>query len=160
MNTKANAMLNLAYFAANYPSNFIEKAFERQPDLIPHLKGKFAKCYASDKPLGAVLRFIYELDEDNQETLLTWIDRNYTAFEDRKPITIEKVEDLFRSRYTDGNLKPKSKAFLQEQAAYFAGATIALNEVPPLWYFSILRGENIWEERQKINAKKESDVEK
>ena len=154
MNTRVKAMLNFAYFCSNYPSDFIEKAFVNHPDKIKHIKSKFADAYASAKAVGAVVRFVHELDETNQAILLDWIDDNYTAFESSKVKSFEDIEADFKDRYISLGINPKSKRFGKLQAEFFAGASSALEEFPPLWYFSILRGDNICEERARLNLKK------
>lgn len=155
MNTRVKAMLNFAYFCSNYPSDFIEEAFKNHPEKIKHLKSKFADAYASAKAVGAVTRFVHELDETNQEILLDWIDRNYTAFERSKvQSSIEGIEKGFESIRKILSLDPSTEKFKEIQGFYYDGAMLTLEYYPSLWYNSIKDGKNIFEERQKINLKK------
>lgn len=157
MNTRVKAMINFAYFCSNYPSDFIEKAFVNEPEKIKHLKSKFADAYASAKAIGAVVRFIHELDSENQEILLDWIDKNYTAFERTRVQTFEDIEKTFEKKRKALNINPSGKKFEELQNSFFDGAAIALEYYPPLWYFSSLRGDNIYEQRKKLNLKKSED---
>ena len=154
MNTRVKAMLNFAYFCSNYDPFFIELAWKNHPDDIRYLKSKFSKCYASAKAVGAVVRFVHELDETNQQILLDWIDKNYTAFPRTEVESFEKIEESFEKRRISLNIEDSGSEFNKEQASFYTGAMISLNECPPLWYFSIMRGDNIFKERQKINLKK------
>lgn len=154
MNTRVKAMINFAYFCSNYDPFFIELAWKNEPEKIRDMKIKFSECYASAKAVGAVLRFVHNLDEQNRNTLLDWIDKNYTAFPETEVESIEKIEEAFERRRITLNLKESGAEFNKEQAAFFAGAATAINESPPLWFFSTLRGDNIYQERQKINLKK------
>lgn len=79
------AVLNFAYFTANFPSNFIDKCWENDQWLIPHLKEKLkpasGNCFISK---GDFMDFFMELDRKNQIRLMDWITDNYLAFQEFK----------------------------------------------------------------------------
>lgn len=80
MKTKVTAMINLAYFAANFDHEFIEKCWGDVPHLVQHLTDKFLS-HASGRVInaGAFMKFFFELSRENQIKLCQWIDENYEA---------------------------------------------------------------------------------
>jgi hypothetical protein len=80
------SIVNFCYFTANFPSNFIEKCWGKDHWLFDHLMSKLSsKCDKSGcVTKGAFMNFFMDLDTENQEKLLTWIDDNYLAFEHLK----------------------------------------------------------------------------
>jgi hypothetical protein len=65
-------------FGYNYPSNFIERAFESQGDLmINHLKEKFESVYDRVGDRGAMNTFYSQLDTANQSILEDYIGNYY-----------------------------------------------------------------------------------
>ena len=58
---------NYVYFCFNYPNNFILDCFGTG-SIGQHLKSKFN---------GDVNSFFINLDSENQEKLLNWIEQNY-----------------------------------------------------------------------------------
>lgn len=76
------AVINFAYFTANFPYGFIENCWEGHW-LLDHLKSKWTGI-VGDKTFvskGDVLEFFMCLDDKQMERLLEWIDNNYLAFE-------------------------------------------------------------------------------
>lgn len=78
MNTKVTAMINLAYFAANFTPKFIMECWEGDKHLIEHLTAKLLShangCVVDS---GAFMKFFFELSFNNQIQLCLWIDDNY-----------------------------------------------------------------------------------
>lgn len=70
---------NLIYFGFNYPHNFIQKAFEGKVSNthIDHLWHKFEGMYDTYGSRAVFTMFFVNLDNENQETLLNWINENY-----------------------------------------------------------------------------------
>ena len=68
---------NYVYFAYNYPSDFIEKAWAEDPNMVQHLKSKFDGFYKQYGAGGVMNKFYTELDNENQKTLEDWIMANY-----------------------------------------------------------------------------------
>lgn len=48
-----------------------------------------------------------------------------------------------------------SKKYLNAQAEFFCGVMCAMDKVVPLWFFSIIRGDDIIVERELMNATEE-----
>jgi hypothetical protein len=67
------------YFAYNFPSNFIEKAWANNPNIMEHLKSKFNGYYAKYGAEGVMNKFYVELDSENQKILEDWILHNYSG---------------------------------------------------------------------------------
>lgn len=77
---KIKAMINFAYFTANFPHNFIEMCWADDSHLIDHLNTKFmAKVKGSFVSVGDFMSFFFDLDRENQRKLAEWIELNYTA---------------------------------------------------------------------------------
>lgn len=69
----------LIYFGFNYPHNFIQKAFEGKvaQHIINHLQDKFGGMYETYGARAVFGMFFVNLDNENQATLIDWIDNNY-----------------------------------------------------------------------------------
>jgi len=79
MKTKTDAMINFAYFTANFTHNFIAECWKDEPHLADHLSVKFTSK-ANDEncvDCGSFIRFFFELDRGNQVKLANWINDNY-----------------------------------------------------------------------------------
>jgi len=68
---------NYVYFAYNYPSDFIEKAWANNPNIMNHLKNEFSGFYDRYGANGVMNKFYTELDSENQKILEDWIMANY-----------------------------------------------------------------------------------
>jgi hypothetical protein len=68
---------NYVYFAYNFPSDFIEKVWASNQNIMEHLKNKFAAYYSKYGAEGVMNRFYVELDNENQKILEDWIMANY-----------------------------------------------------------------------------------
>ena len=85
MNTVNNIKqtINFVYFTANFPSNFIEQVWEGNQHLIDHLTAKFNSIVKrADEGFvspGTFLKFVFELDGENKETLVEWVENNYKS---------------------------------------------------------------------------------
>ena len=55
---------NYVYFAYNYPSDFIEKAWAEDPNMVQHLKSKFDGFYKQYGAGGVMNKFYTELDNE------------------------------------------------------------------------------------------------
>ena len=80
---QADAVINFAFFVANYPHDFIQKCWgeSEKKYLVSHLKEKFNANYMKvDSPSGAFMNWFYDLDEENRRLLIKWINENYKAF--------------------------------------------------------------------------------
>lgn len=145
------AMRNLAYFAANFPHDFIEKAWAKRSSDIKHIKQKFSTAYAMAGPKGAMLAFIWELSHDNQEILFDWIAENYSyTGVKQKEVLIDSVTSAWRERVGFQDYNRSSKKYTELQAEFFLGAMSALGIQPPLWIFSIMGGRDIITEWENI----------
>lgn len=83
MDKNIKAVINFAYFTANFPLDFIEKCWENETWLAEHLRSKLhSKSNGSFISSGAFLRFFLELDQTNQVNLCEWIEKNYKSFSD------------------------------------------------------------------------------
>ena len=80
MKNTHKACINLMYFMANYPYDFINKCWNDEPWLMNHLIEKFNGYCKNETTLTGFSRFFYNLDTENQVKLLTWIEENYLAF--------------------------------------------------------------------------------
>jgi hypothetical protein len=68
------AQRNLLRFIHSYPHNFIEQAWADNDHLHNHFGSKWAN---SKGGYDGIMRFIADLDGDNLEALLTWINNHY-----------------------------------------------------------------------------------
>jgi hypothetical protein len=68
---------NYVYFAFNFPSDFIKKAWAEDPNIAKHLEGKFSEFYSRYGANGVMNKFYTELDGGNQKKLEDWIMANY-----------------------------------------------------------------------------------
>lgn len=72
------AVLNFAYFTANFKPKFVEKCWADDPHIIEHLNSKFlSKSNGSFIDMGGFMRFFMDLDKKNQEKFIIWINENY-----------------------------------------------------------------------------------
>jgi hypothetical protein len=79
MTTKHDNTINFVYFMHNYPHGFIFQVWSGS--LAEHFNNKFNNlCERHKKSNTAFLHFFTELDTDNQNILLTWVNANYKAF--------------------------------------------------------------------------------
>lgn len=67
-----DACINVFYFGANHPHDFIEKVWADQPWLAKHLGDKF-----SSSP--SFFAFFFKIDTDNQKKLIEYINQNYKS---------------------------------------------------------------------------------
>lgn len=77
--TTINATLNFLYFTMNFKYNFIEEVWSGS--IASHLRSKFTQLY---EKRGNFMDWFCELDRDNQEILLRWVEENYLAFKSFK----------------------------------------------------------------------------
>ena len=68
---------NYVYFAYNFPSDFIKKAWAEEPNMVQHLENKFSGFYKQYGAKGVMNTFYTELDSENQKILEDWIMANY-----------------------------------------------------------------------------------
>lgn len=68
---------NYVYFAYNFPSDFIKRAWGNEPNMIEHLESEFAGYYKQYGANGVMNKFYVELDRENQKILEDWIMANY-----------------------------------------------------------------------------------
>ena len=71
-------MINFAYFAANFPSDFVRQVW---PEEETHFLNKLLG-FAMKEPQGYVtlqcfLEFFFSLSSFNQKKLCEWIEKNY-----------------------------------------------------------------------------------
>lgn len=72
------AVLNFVFFTANFTPKFIEKCWADNPHLIEHLKSKlYSKSNGGCIDMGGFMRFFMDMDKENMEKLIIWIDENY-----------------------------------------------------------------------------------
>jgi hypothetical protein len=80
MNDQALAMINLVYFSANFPHDFIYKVWEG--NLAVHFSNKMEGIVSRNKSghcdYNCFFRFFLELTTDNQQLLCDWIVKNYS----------------------------------------------------------------------------------
>lgn len=78
--SKECAMINFAYFTANFPSDFIEKVWKDDERLIKHFNEKLKQFSGSRMiDIGSFVRFFLDLNGDNQIKLTNWIENEYLA---------------------------------------------------------------------------------
>lgn len=71
--------INFIYFISNFPHGFIKEIWKGAQ--AEHLENKFiSMCQKYQKSNFGFLYWFYELDSENQEKLLNWVNENYTAF--------------------------------------------------------------------------------
>jgi len=68
-------VLNFVYFSTNFPHEWEKECFKGNQHIID----KWKHCDMTPA------RFILELDRSNQEKMLTWIGKNYLAFNELAP---------------------------------------------------------------------------
>lgn len=68
-----------AYFASNYPPNFINLVWADDLNLAKHLSGKFMDSYNRNGAMGALNGFYLNLSSSNQDKLEDWIIENYNG---------------------------------------------------------------------------------
>lgn len=73
--------INFVYFTANFPSDFIERVWEGNQHIIDHLKMKFKSIIkqSGNCSPGTFLKFVFELDGENKEILVKWVENNYKS---------------------------------------------------------------------------------
>ena len=59
------------YYLSNHPRNFIEQIWVGDDNMIAHLKGKYFR--------RTIEQFFYELDMDNKERMVDYINNNYSC---------------------------------------------------------------------------------
>lgn len=85
MKNQINAIINFAYFTANFPRNFIEDCWEDEPYLIDHITSKFrGQSEGQVVYSGGFIKFFLDLDRENQTKLANWINENYVSFNNLK----------------------------------------------------------------------------
>ena len=78
---QADAVINFAYFTANFPSDFIEKCWG-DGWMKDHLREKFENTSENNfYSMGDFMRFFMDLDDENRKILIKWINKNYKAFD-------------------------------------------------------------------------------
>jgi hypothetical protein len=76
--TNIQAIINFAYFTANFPHNFIEMCWKDDKHLIEHLNTKFlSRVKDGYISIESFMRFFFDLDRENQSKLANWINENY-----------------------------------------------------------------------------------
>lgn len=75
---KQLAVMNFAYFVANFPYDFIERAF---PGDSVHIRAKLEHYRDLEKAgyitFNVFMNFFFNLDLSNQMILIAWIEQNY-----------------------------------------------------------------------------------
>lgn len=81
MKKQHKATVNFMYFVYNFPCEFIDEVWEDNDRIKNHLIDKFDGHFikANGNSVYCFLNWFMELDEDNKEKLLSWIDDNYLA---------------------------------------------------------------------------------
>lgn len=79
------AVINFAYFTANFTSNFIEEVWSDEAWLVTHLNEKFHSFTENGfMSMGGFMRFFMELSMERRIELLEWVRDNYLAFDSLK----------------------------------------------------------------------------
>ena len=74
---KVEIVSKFMMFGYNYPSNFITEVWgNNHGSMANHLQGKFSDTYARVGTM-AFFRWFMELDQQNKEILVDWIEANY-----------------------------------------------------------------------------------
>lgn len=82
--------MNFYYFLNNFPRNFIQKVWSGA--LANHLESKFKD--------GNIVRFIAELDKENKEIFIKWIENNYSYSEEFKTARLNhKIKEIMLDSY-------------------------------------------------------------
>ena len=88
MKNSHKSIINFAYFTANFPHNFIEKCWEDK-HMAAHIRAKLNnKAVNNFVDMGAFMKFFMDLDSENMQILLGWIEENYLAFDHLKLTTL------------------------------------------------------------------------
>ena len=74
-----NQVINFMYFGHNYPYDFIKKVWSEDLNLAQHLLNKFNSMYENYGTM-TIFRWFMDLDKENQEILINWVENNYSAF--------------------------------------------------------------------------------
>jgi len=82
--TNAQAVINFAYFTANFPPKFIEDVWKDEPHLIDHFNEKL-RYYLSKEQAGYVtfnvfMKWFFDLSPANMAKLINWVNENYKGF--------------------------------------------------------------------------------
>lgn len=95
------AAINFAYFAANFPHDFIDKVWGDDKHLADHFKEKL-HSYAKNGfvDMGGFMRFFMDLGTENMIKLLDWVRDNYVAFDFLKQDYLpEEPDNLVKEFY-------------------------------------------------------------
>ena len=65
------------YWCTNYDYEFIEKAWEDDPNMARHLRNKFDAYYDSVGSYGVMVKFYLNLDDTNRKILENYVMNNY-----------------------------------------------------------------------------------
>jgi hypothetical protein len=77
--TNHDNTINFMYFMSNFPYRFIHEVWSGT--IADHLESKFINaCNLYNKSNFGFLYWFYELDYDNQTTLLNWVNANYKSY--------------------------------------------------------------------------------
>ena len=68
--------INFMYFAFNFPYKFIEEVWSESPSMANHLREKFNSLSERNGSM-TIFKWFMELDGNNKNTLLDWIEVNY-----------------------------------------------------------------------------------
>jgi len=76
----ADQITNFMYFAYNFPTGWIQKAFGEGTSLANHIEAKWQNLNKRNGHGGTanVFNLFMELSEGNRETLCTWVAENYS----------------------------------------------------------------------------------
>ena len=76
--TNTESTTNCMYFTYNFPYRFIDKVWEDEPNLVRHFNDKFHGYCESHGSAEAVMRLFFDLSDHHKETLLNWVENNYS----------------------------------------------------------------------------------
>lgn len=75
--------INFVYFTANFPPDFIKQVWGENTHMSNHLQSKFDSIVKRDDngycSPGTFLKFVFELDGENKEMLVKWVENNYKS---------------------------------------------------------------------------------
>jgi len=76
----ADQITNFMYFAYNFPTGWIQKAFGEGTSLANHIEAKWQNLNKRNGHGGTanVFNLFMELSDGNRETLCTWVAENYS----------------------------------------------------------------------------------
>jgi hypothetical protein len=76
---KNQSTINFMYFANNFPFNWIQKVWSDDQGMANHLNDKWNDLNLSNELGGTnnLLKLFMQLDNNNQNHLLDWIENNY-----------------------------------------------------------------------------------